>query len=109
MAGLSTLRAPSLCRHGHRKCMRSAWLDVTPIIPATACHQRNNVERYSRYKKRRGLHVDLRGRDFAFRKVTRPRPSMLETTQRHDYQRDHEQEAEHKGIDPVTHRAAFPG
>src|SRR5437899_8779929 len=64
---------------------------------------------HTRYKKRRGVHVDLRGRDFAFRKVTRPRPSMLETTQRHDYQRDHEQEAEHKGIDPVTHRAAFPG
>src|SRR6267378_1874333 len=30
--------------------MRSAWLDVTLIIPATACHQRIYVERYSRYK-----------------------------------------------------------
>ena len=29
--------------------MRSALLDLTPIIPATACHQRNYVERYSRF------------------------------------------------------------
>ena len=28
---------------------RRAWLDVTPIIPITVCHQRNDVERYSRY------------------------------------------------------------
>jgi hypothetical protein len=50
MAVLYTFRAPSLGRHVHREFMRSAWLDVTPIIPATACHQRNYVERYSRYK-----------------------------------------------------------
>jgi len=30
--------------------MHSALLDLTPIIPTTACHQRNYVERYSRYK-----------------------------------------------------------
>jgi hypothetical protein len=48
MAVLYTFREPSLCRHVHRKFMRSAWLDLTPIIPATACHQRNYVERYSR-------------------------------------------------------------
>src|SRR5712691_10929443 len=29
--------------------MRNAVLDLTPIIPPTACHQRNCVERYSRY------------------------------------------------------------
>jgi hypothetical protein len=36
-------------RQGHHELLRSAVLDVTPIIPATACHQRNYVERYSRY------------------------------------------------------------
>src|SRR5207249_2649831 len=48
MAVLSTFREPSLCRHGHRELLRSVLLDVTPIIAATACHQRNYVERYSR-------------------------------------------------------------
>ena len=50
MAVLSTFREPSLGRHVHRELLRSALLDLTPIIPATACHQRNDVERYSRYK-----------------------------------------------------------
>jgi hypothetical protein len=49
MAGLSTFRTLSLCRHVHHKLLRSAVLDVTPKIPATACHQRNYVERYSRF------------------------------------------------------------
>jgi hypothetical protein len=49
MAVLSTFRAPSLCCHVHRELLRSAMLDLTPIIPATACHQRNDVERYSRF------------------------------------------------------------
>jgi hypothetical protein len=48
MAVLCTFREPSLCRQVHRELMRSAWLDLTPIIPATACNQRNYVERYSR-------------------------------------------------------------
>src|SRR5260370_14842703 len=47
-AVLSMFREPSLCRHVHRECMRSALLDVTPLISATACHQRNDVERYRR-------------------------------------------------------------
>src|SRR6266851_9686082 len=51
MAVLSMFRAPSLCRHVHREFMRSALLDVTPLISATACHQRNDVERYSRYNQ----------------------------------------------------------
>ncbi len=51
MAVLYTFREPSLGRQVHREFMRSAWLDVTPIIPATACHQRNYVERYSRYMR----------------------------------------------------------
>jgi hypothetical protein len=32
--------------------MRSTLLDLTPIISATVCHQRNYVERYSRYRIR---------------------------------------------------------
>src|SRR5713101_678488 len=47
-AVLSMFREPSLCRHVHRECTRSALLDVTPLIAATACHQRNDVERYRR-------------------------------------------------------------
>jgi len=31
-----------------RVLMRRAWLDLTPIIPTTICHQSNYVERYSR-------------------------------------------------------------
>src|SRR5215510_496883 len=41
MAVLSTFREPSLCRHVHRELLRSVLLDLTPIIAATACHQRN--------------------------------------------------------------------
>jgi hypothetical protein len=48
MAVWSTLREPSLGRHVHHELMRSALLDVPSIIPATACHQRNDVERYRR-------------------------------------------------------------
>ena len=49
MAVLATFREPSLGRHVHRALLRSVLLDVTPIIAATACHQRNYVERYSRF------------------------------------------------------------
>src|SRR5438132_1065724 len=49
MAVLSTFHEPSLCRPVHRELLRNAVLDVTPIIPVTACHQRNYVERYSRF------------------------------------------------------------
>src|SRR2546429_4029205 len=49
MAVLSTCHEPSLGRPVHHEFMRSALLDVAPIIAATACHQRNYVERYSRY------------------------------------------------------------
>jgi hypothetical protein len=45
-----TFRNSSMCRLGHRECMRNALLDLTPIVPATAYHQRNNVETYSRYR-----------------------------------------------------------
>src|SRR5205807_6058715 len=48
MAVLWTFHEPSLCRHVHRELLRSVLLDLTPIIAATAFHQRNYVERYSR-------------------------------------------------------------
>src|SRR5713226_2364242 len=48
MAVLWTFREPSLCRHVYRELMRKAALNLTIRIPATACHQRNYVERYSR-------------------------------------------------------------
>jgi hypothetical protein len=54
MAVLSTFREISLCRHVHRELMRSTLLDLTPIISATVCHQRNYVERYSRYMEVEG-------------------------------------------------------
>ena len=41
MAVSSTFREPSLGRHVHRELLRSAVLDLTRIIPATTCHQRN--------------------------------------------------------------------
>ena len=49
MAVLCPFRRPSLCRPVHRQFMRNALLDLTPIVPATPCHQRNYVETYSRY------------------------------------------------------------
>ena len=45
-----TFREPSLPCHVHRACMRKAARNLSLIIPATACHQRHDVERYSRYK-----------------------------------------------------------
>jgi hypothetical protein len=55
MAALSTLREPSLCRHVHHELLRSVLLDLTPIIATTACHQRNYVERYSRFMSAKTL------------------------------------------------------
>src|SRR5438128_9068520 len=49
MAVLWTFREPSLGRHVPHELLRNAVLNLTLIIPATACHQRNYVERYSRY------------------------------------------------------------
>jgi hypothetical protein len=49
MAVWWTFREPSLGRHVPRAFMRNAVLDLTLRIPATACYQRNDVERYSRY------------------------------------------------------------
>ena len=48
MAVLYTFREPSLDRHVPHALMRNAVLNLPLIIPATTCHQRNYVERYSR-------------------------------------------------------------
>src|SRR4029450_10931284 len=50
MAVLRPFRAPSLCRHAPHEFMRNAVRNLTLIIPTTAWHQRNYVERYSRFK-----------------------------------------------------------
>jgi hypothetical protein len=50
--GVVSFREPSLCRQEHRELLRSVLLDLTPIISTTACHQRNDVERYSRSNDR---------------------------------------------------------
>jgi DDE domain len=55
--GLSVLRMAVLClcsrssmyRHVHRQCMRNALHNLTTIVPATTCHQRNYLETYSRF------------------------------------------------------------
>src|SRR5262249_50585370 len=38
--------------HVRRELLRNAWLAFTPILPATACHQRHYLETDSRYKSR---------------------------------------------------------
>ena len=49
MAVLYAFDKPVLRRHVHCELMRSALFDMLPIMPTTACHQRNYVERYSRF------------------------------------------------------------
>jgi hypothetical protein len=57
-----------------RELLRNALLDFTPSIPATACHQRNYVETYSRsikgslgdkssFPERRQTHIRYAVRD----------------------------------------------
>ena len=53
MAVWCPCRRPSMCRPVHRPFMRNAWLDLTTIVPATPCHQRNDVETYSRSRQTR--------------------------------------------------------
>jgi hypothetical protein len=53
-AVLSPCHELSLCHHVHHACMRRAGLNVIPLIAATACHQSNDVERYSRCSARCG-------------------------------------------------------
>jgi DNA invertase Pin-like site-specific DNA recombinase len=62
MAVLCAFREPSLGHHGHRELLRNAWLDFAPSIPATACHQRNYVDSYSKSK--------LSNRKIGFKSIT---------------------------------------
>jgi hypothetical protein len=48
MAVWWTCREPSQGRHVRRQFLRNAVLDCTPILPAIAYHQRNDVETYRR-------------------------------------------------------------
>jgi hypothetical protein len=54
MAVLWSFREPSLCRHVRRVLLRNALLDCTPILPTTACYQRNDVETYRKYNPYQG-------------------------------------------------------
>src|SRR2546426_9361819 len=49
MAVWCPFRRLSMCRLVHHQLTRNALLDLTTIVPTTACHQRNYVETYSRY------------------------------------------------------------
>ena len=49
MVVVCPFRRPSLCRPVHRQFMRNALLDLTTIVPTIACHQRDDVETYSRF------------------------------------------------------------
>ena len=49
MAVLWTFRRSTMCRHVHREFMRNELFDLTTIVPATACLQRNYVRTYSRF------------------------------------------------------------
>src|SRR2546425_13163360 len=51
MAVLCAFRRLSRCRPVPRQLTRNELLDLTTIVPATACHQRNYVETYSRSKR----------------------------------------------------------
>jgi hypothetical protein len=49
MAVLCPFRRSSMCRYVHRELTRNELLDLTPIVPTTACHQKNYVGTYSRF------------------------------------------------------------
>ena len=47
---LCTFRRPFMGRPVPRQLMRNALLDLTTIVPATACQRRSYADRYSRYR-----------------------------------------------------------
>jgi hypothetical protein len=57
MTGLWTFRRLSMGHPVPCHFMRNTLLDVTTIIPATACHQSNDVETYSRSMQPANPHV----------------------------------------------------
>jgi hypothetical protein len=50
MAVLYPFRRSIMCRYVHCELTRNAVLDLTTIVPATACHQKNYVATYSRFR-----------------------------------------------------------
>src|SRR5262245_46678315 len=64
MEVLSPFRKSSMCRHVHRALTRNKLLDLTTIVPATACHQKNYVGTYSRFTVKRTKHRS--GADLSF-------------------------------------------
>ena len=50
MAVWRTCREPSRDRYVHRARMRNAVRNVRLILPATACHQSHDVERYRKFR-----------------------------------------------------------
>ena len=59
---LCTFRRPSMGRPVSHQLMRNELLDLTTILPATACHQRNYVETYSRFNPYGTFTLDLHER-----------------------------------------------
>jgi hypothetical protein len=51
MEVLCPFRRSSMCRHVHRELTRNELLDLTTIIPTSACQKRNYFRAYSRYKQ----------------------------------------------------------
>ena len=49
MAVLCPFRRSSMCRYVYRELTRNEVLDLTTIIPAAACQQKNYVGTYSRF------------------------------------------------------------
>ena len=63
--GVVDVPRASLCRHVPHELMRNVVLNLTLVILATACHQRNYVERYSR-KRERGYALHAHPRDYDY-------------------------------------------
>ena len=75
---------PSMCRPVPRQFMRNALLDLTTIVLATACHQSNDVETYSRFTE---AHVEgVWVRSTFLRTVGYFIPSVVETQCLTDHQ-----------------------
>ena len=49
MTVLWTFRRPCMGRPVPRQLMRHEWVDLTTIMPATACHRRSYAARYRRF------------------------------------------------------------
>jgi hypothetical protein len=57
MPALCPFRRPFMGRPVPCQLMRNALLDLTTIVPATACHRRSYAERYSRFIQHYDGHI----------------------------------------------------